>query len=502
MKSWDRNHWRMLRSVLVAAVAATALAQSARALPGNPPATTNYQYDNTGNLRQTTVSCDPGFVPCGESWCVPSVFNCGGCGIACSTNHVAAACSGGSCNAGVCAAGWADCNGNKQSDGCETDLTSNVANCNACGNACSTNHVTPACSGGSCNAGVCAAGGGDCNGNKGADGCETDLNTVANCGGCGAACSGNNITPRCSAGSCESGVCQSTSFYQGGVLVYLNYADCNGNKRSDGCETNIGNDVNNCGGCGIRCSTNHVTPSCAATPLGGVCRGTCAAGWADCNGSIQADGCETSLATNPSNCGSCGHRCSSGYSCSSGVCTYTGGGGGCFAAGTVVTMADGSVKAIEDVVAGDKVLSYDVETGAVAPGVVTRTFAHPATPALLRINGTLATTPEHRFLVNGRWIAAGKLRVGDVLLHQECAAGSCQSGHAARVESVEVLRGEATTDAAALMSPKTLSSELATDADGVASLEILSGEETSYNLEVAPYQTYFVEGVVVSTLKN
>ena len=104
--------------------------------------------------------------------------------------------------------------------------------------------------------------------------------------------------------------------------------------------------------------------------------------------------------------------------------------------------------------------------------------------------------------MNGRWIAAGKLRVGDGLLRQECAAGSCQSGDAARVESVEVLRGEATTDAAALMSPKILSSELATDVAGVASLQTLSGQETSYNLEVAPYQTYFVEGVVVSTLKQ
>ena len=88
MKSWGRNHWRVLLSVLVAALGAAALAQ-----------TTSYQYNRTGNLRQTTVSCDPGFVLCGEN-CVPSVLNCGGCGIACSTNHVAPACSGDSCNAG------------------------------------------------------------------------------------------------------------------------------------------------------------------------------------------------------------------------------------------------------------------------------------------------------------------------------------------------------------------------------------------------------------------
>ncbi|PYR67168.1 MAG: hypothetical protein DMF88_13740 [Acidobacteria bacterium] len=223
-----------------------------------------------------------------------------------------------------------------------------------------------------------------------------------------------------------------------------------------------------------------------------------------CTGGISAH-CACTAWTAAQACGgACGTTapdgCGGSVTCP--ACPPPGGGGGCFAAGTGVTMADGSVKPIEDVAAGDEVLSYDVETAAVVPGVVTRTFAHPATPALLRINGTLATTPEHRFLVNGRWIAAGKLRVGDGLLRQECAAGSCQSGDAARVESIEVLRGEATTDAAALMSPKILSSELATDVAGVASLQTLSGQETSYNLEVAPYQTYFVEGVVVSTLKQ
>lgn len=60
MTGWGRNHWRVQLTVLVAAVTAAASAQ-----------TTNYQYDSTGNLRKTTVSCDPGLTLCGGN-CVPA----------------------------------------------------------------------------------------------------------------------------------------------------------------------------------------------------------------------------------------------------------------------------------------------------------------------------------------------------------------------------------------------------------------------------------------------
>jgi hypothetical protein len=53
---------------------------------------------------------------------------------------------------------------------------------------------------------------------------------------------------------------------------------------------------------------------------GGVCNGTCNAGFADCNANKQVDGCETNLNTNVNNCGACGHVCAGGQSCVAGAC--------------------------------------------------------------------------------------------------------------------------------------------------------------------------------------
>lgn len=176
-----------------------------------------------------------------------------------------------------------------------TDTAVDPQNCGAANVVCSTNHVTAACSGGVCN-GTCASGWGDCNSNKQTDGCEASLTTTSNCGGCGVTCSTNHIQPMCSSNGVCSGACAS------------GWGDCNSNKQTDGCETSLATTAN-CGACGKVCSTNHVTPTCTA----GVCGGTCATGWGDCNHNMQ-DGCETSLTVN-GNCGACGATCRSPYVC-------------------------------------------------------------------------------------------------------------------------------------------------------------------------------------------
>lgn len=82
-------------------------------------------------------------------------------------------------------------------------------------------------------------------------------------------------------------------------------------------------DVLNCGACGVVCSTQNGTPACAI----GVCKWSCASGFAHC-GPVEANtGCETNTRTDPAHCGSCTTPCNlqhaNGVACSAGQCSYT-----------------------------------------------------------------------------------------------------------------------------------------------------------------------------------
>jgi hypothetical protein len=82
------------------------------------------------------------------------------------------------------------------------------------------------------------------------------------------------------------------------------FGDCNGNP-SDGCETNLAGDLGNCGSCGIVCpAPSNATATCA----GRQCGFDCLAGFGDCDG-VASTGCEQDLLTDPENCGSCGFAC-------------------------------------------------------------------------------------------------------------------------------------------------------------------------------------------------
>jgi hypothetical protein len=194
--------------------------------------------------------CDPGFGDCNNNkltdGCETSLLSdpqhCGGCTSVCSSNHMASVtCGNGICD-GPCSVGWSDCNNDKLTDGCEANTGTDAMNCGGCGLACSNNHMaTLTCAAGTCN-GVCAAGYADCNNNKLTDGCESQTATdPANCGGCGMPCSTNNMaTVTCTAGAC-TGTCAAGFF------------DCNNNLRTDGCEVNTASDPNNCSMCGHVC---------------------------------------------------------------------------------------------------------------------------------------------------------------------------------------------------------------------------------------------------------
>jgi hypothetical protein len=336
-------------------------------------------------------TCSAGFADCNmnkltdgcETNIATNPADCGGCGLACSSNNMASiACGAGNCD-GTCNAGFADCNNNKLIDGCEVDLANDPGHCGGCGNVCSINNMaTVLCGNGVCD-GACNAGFADCNNNKLFDGCEVNVGSdPSHCGGCATVCSTNNIaTPTCGGGVCN-GACNA------------GFADCNGNKLTDGCETNISANTADCGGCGLVCSTNNMaTVTCG----GGTCNGTCSAGFADCNSNKLTDGCETNTNTSATSCGMCGHACSAGFTCAGGTCAavYTVGASpqafvdACTIAGhtnLLATVDDGAsaliAMPISFVFYGTTVTQYWVNAdGAMGFGTPFGTFIYPCLPS-------------------------------------------------------------------------------------------------------------------------
>ena len=95
-------------------------------------------------------------------------------------------------------------------------------------------------------------------------------------------------------------------------------ADCDGDARN-GCEVDLQRDVRHCQACGRACaSAPHADAVCASTG----CSTRCQAGFADCDG-VAANGCESDLAADASNCGACGRACTVANGqgrCASGAC--------------------------------------------------------------------------------------------------------------------------------------------------------------------------------------
>jgi hypothetical protein len=235
--------------------------------------------------------------------------------------------------------------------------------------------------------------------------------------------------------------------------------------------------------CNSSCSPNRSSLACGNGVCSSLAGESCSSCAADCgvcppvcgNGICQSG---ESCSSCPSDCGSC---CGNGICGSGETCQTTGGGGQCqldcgccagwqpvcFAAGTPVSLADGSTRAIEQVAQGDLVLAYDETSGRVVPARVSQTFAHSDVhEGLIAVNGRLLATAEHPFYVAGGSapVRAADLRVGDELLVLERLAGTAEPGLGTMP---------------------------------VASLERLPSAGTVYNLEVAGPHNYFAGGVLV-----
>ena len=88
------------------------------------------------------------------------------------------------------------------------------------------------------------------------------------------------------------------------------------------------------------------------------------------------------------------------------------GGGSCFAAGTLVLMADGGYKPIERVIVGDLVMAYDFPSERQHAARVDRVYKKTV-GSFLRLND-LVVTASHPFAVGpDEWRVAGDLREGD-----------------------------------------------------------------------------------------
>lgn len=114
-------------------------------------------------------------------------------------------------------------------------------------------------------------------------------------------------------------------------------------------------------------------------------------------------------------------------------------GSGCLVKGTMITMADGSKKAIEDVRSGDEVLSYDFEHQTAVPAVVLFNTEHEATvysrKQLFSDGSTLETVGEHYvYNVNGSacsdiqaWDTGDAAQKVDGTVVEYCGYISCSS---------------------------------------------------------------------------
>lgn len=270
------------------------------------------------------ITCDTGFADCNDNradGCEKNtqsdVNNCGECGKVCDAGDGTPWCNMGKCGISNCPPGRGDCNADP-SDGCEVDLTNDVANCKTCGNICVAANGTPACDDSTCKIASCNAGRANCNtgdGNGGyADGCETNTaSDPANCGTCGNQCNIANATSTCESGMCRVQTCTPP------------FADCN-NDRLD-CEINTSNNATNCGGCGsngVNCTTAF--PNATGICSNSMCMmGACTGGRLNCNQN-PIDGCEVNPQTNDNHCGGCGQACldvNGTNTCVSGTCMLT-----------------------------------------------------------------------------------------------------------------------------------------------------------------------------------
>jgi hypothetical protein len=279
---------------------------------------------------------------CGQQ-CVPFVCdpqNCGDCNVVCPKDSLGnRVCAAGNCG---CPFGTVDCDGVPECGFECKDLNHDGQNCGVCGRQCPFDpnlipfHMSYTCNGPNPDGGLpgcvkaCDQQIGnlwlDCNGDSqkapdAGDGCETfGWGSTTNCGACGKACKSGEV--------CHP-LNTTTLDQECGCPAGLSYCP-----TAPWCR-NLQDDPLNCGACGKVCPN---VPNAQAACVNGKCGFECDVGFADCNHK-PGDGCEIDILDNPDNCGGCvagcqgpdcGQKCAKNAAgeyvqrCQNGVCATEG----------------------------------------------------------------------------------------------------------------------------------------------------------------------------------
>lgn len=255
------------------------------------------QCDQTSS--QPTLDCD-GFIDNGCESNKSANDSCGACGVTCDDPAKPCVDRGAGDYGCGCKGSQTYCAGS-----C-VDTRTNNTHCSQCFNPCPPGELPPSlhmyygCDKSECGHLKCEKDWGNCDDDPD-NGCETDLTLPDNCGFC------DNQCPE------GQGCRQDAAFYLARTCMCspgLTFCSTNGDS---GTCNDLSSDPNNCGGCGVTCSSVCVN---------GMCQMSCGAtGYADCNGS-ESDGCEVNVTSDPSNCGGCGITCDgiTGQACVQGRC--------------------------------------------------------------------------------------------------------------------------------------------------------------------------------------
>lgn len=162
----------------------------------------------SAEASEDTFACKEGAGDCNgdlsdgcETVLASDPAHCGTCDHPCEPQpHALVSCIHGQCASGACEPGFADCDEAVQ--GCETNLLEDPDNCGACALICPVGPCGKHCHDGACTIASCTPGRADCDCEE-TNGCETDLqNDAANCGACGFDCLQQTGCLMCSLGMC------------------------------------------------------------------------------------------------------------------------------------------------------------------------------------------------------------------------------------------------------------------------------------------------------------